>query len=78
MILIDTNVFLEVLLDQRKAADCKALLKKVSTGEKEAVVSHFSVHAVEALIGDGSGLLDFLRNVENSLGLSVHDTDLSE
>jgi predicted nucleic acid-binding protein len=44
--LIDTNVFLEVLLNQRKAADCKTLLKKVSTGsisprlEPREAISH--------------------------------------
>ncbi|MDG6925564.1 MAG: type II toxin-antitoxin system VapC family toxin [Nitrososphaerota archaeon] len=78
LILIDTNVFLEVLLDQKKAGECKALLKKVSAGELEAVVSHFTVHAVEAQIGSGPGLVEFLRTIENSLGLSVHDTDLSD
>jgi predicted nucleic acid-binding protein len=78
LILLDTNIFLELLMDRDKAGDCEALLERVSTGEREAVVSHFSLHAVEAVIGEGDGLLDFLRNVENSLGLSVHDTDVSD
>jgi predicted nucleic acid-binding protein len=78
LILLDTNIFLELLMDRNKAGDCAALLEKVSTGEREAVVSHFSLHSVEAVIGEGDGLLDFLRNVENSIGLSVHDTDVSD
>ena len=76
--LIDTNVFLEMMLNQEKAQDCKDLLKRVSSGEREAVVSHFSVHAVEAVLGGGPGLVGFLRSLENSLGLSLHDTDLSD
>ena len=67
LILLDTNIFLELLMDRDKAGDCEALLERV-----------FSLHAVEAVIGEGDGLLDFLRNVENSLGLSVHDTDVSD
>ena len=77
LILLDTNIFLELLMDRDKAGDCEALLRG-SRRRAEAVVSHFSLHAVEAVIGEGDGLLDFLRNVENSLGLSVHDTDVSD
>lgn len=79
MILIDTNIFLELIYDQEKASDCEALLNMVSNGEEEAAVSHFSIHAVEALIGGRDvRLVDFLRDVENSRGLSVHETNLSD
>lgn len=79
MILIDTNIFLELIYDQEKASDCEALLNVVSNGEEEAVASHFSIHAVEALIGGREGhLVDFLRDVENSRGLYIHETNLSD
>jgi predicted nucleic acid-binding protein len=78
LILLDTNVFLELLLGQRRAGDCKALLQRASEGQLDAVTTHFSVHAVEAVIGNGELLTRFLRNVENSEGLRVYDTDLTE
>ncbi len=77
-ILLDTNVFLELLLKQRGAADCRKLLDRVSRGEVEAAVTHFSVHAVEAALGSGETLVDFLRNVEYSQGLYLHDTGIQE
>lgn len=78
MILIDTNVFLELLLGQSKAGDCKTFLKRVSDGQVEAVATHFSIHATEAVIGKGELLTRFIRNIENSEGLYVYDTDLTE
>lgn len=78
MILLDTNIFLELLLDQTKAAECENLLEQVSRGEGEAVVTHFTVHAVEASLPDKVSLETFLRNLEHSVGLYVYDTNLSE
>lgn len=78
MILIDTNVFLELLLGQKKAHDCEILLDGVSKGRIEAVMTHFTVHAVEAAIGSGHLLITFLRNLENSEGLSIYYTGISE
>jgi predicted nucleic acid-binding protein len=74
LILLDTNVFLELLLGQTRAPDCEALLTEVSKGRVEAVVTHFTVHAVEAVLGSGEPLLTFLRNLDNSLGLTVFET----
>lgn len=78
MILLDTNVFLELMLGQSKAVDCEALLDAVSKGKIEAVVTHFTVHAVEAVLNSGEALLTFLRNLENSLGLTVFETGVAE
>lgn len=78
MILLDTNVFLELMLGQSRAADCETLLSAVSKGRIEAVVTHFTVHAVEAVLGSGEPLLIFLRNLENSLSLTVFETGVAE
>ncbi len=45
MILLDTNVFLELMLGQSGAADCEVLLRAVAKGRIEAVVTHFTVQA---------------------------------
>jgi predicted nucleic acid-binding protein len=78
LILLDTNIFLELLLDQKRAAECENLLELISKGRREATVTHFSVHAVEAVLGDARSLAAFLRNLEHSLGLSIYETNLSE
>jgi predicted nucleic acid-binding protein len=76
LILLDTNIFLELLLGQRRATECENLL--ISKGQTEATVTHFTVHAVEAVLGDESSLAAFLRNLEHSVGLYIYETNLSE
>lgn len=78
LILLDTNIFLELLLGQKRAAECENLLELIAKGQTEATVTHFSVHAIEAALGDASSLETFLRNLEHSLGLSIYETNLSE
>lgn len=78
MILLDANIFLELLLDQKRATECESLLELVSTGRVEAAVTHFTIHAVEAALGSGKSLDAFLRNLEHSVGLYVYDTNISE
>jgi predicted nucleic acid-binding protein len=74
MILLDSNIFLEMFLRQPKAAQCKDLLDMVSEGALEAVVTRFSVHAIEAILGKAEFVSMFLRNLETSTGLVVYDT----
>ena len=52
MLLIDTNIFLELLLGQEKADECQKFLEMVSEGELEAVATKFSVHAIEEILND--------------------------
>ncbi len=78
MLLLDTNIFLELLLGQKKARECEKLLASISDGKTEAVVTHFTAHAVEAALGRGEPLTKFLRNLEFSVGMYVYDTSLEE
>ncbi|MEM1582570.1 MAG: PIN domain-containing protein [Candidatus Bathyarchaeia archaeon] len=78
MLLVDTNIFLELFLGQEKADECERFLQKVSAGEIEAAVSKFTVHAIEALLNDSTLILTFLRNIESSLGLTIYDTSIEE
>jgi predicted nucleic acid-binding protein len=78
LILVDTNIFLELLLGQKRAPECQKLLQALSRGEMEGVVTHFSVHAVEAALGGGDALTTFLRNLERSVGLYIYDPDISD
>jgi predicted nucleic acid-binding protein len=78
MILIDASVFLEFFLDQKDSEACASLLDKVGSGEIESVVTHFAIHGIEATLERGSRLNDFLRNIENSRGLRIFDTSVSD
>jgi len=78
LILIDTNIFLEVALAQERSEECKMLLNAISKGDLEATVTHFTIHAMAAILGKGSRLVEFLRNVEGSEGLNVYTTSISE
>lgn len=77
LILVDTNVFLEYLLDRKNAEACGELLARLSRGEVEGAVTRFSLHSIEAL-SDPRSMRLFLSNVDRSLGLSVYDTDTQE
>lgn len=78
MFLVDTNIFLELFLGQEKAEECEKLLQKISSGELEAVVSKFTIHAVEAILNDSTLTLAFLRNIQGSLGLNVYETSFED
>ncbi|MEM2941328.1 MAG: PIN domain-containing protein [Thermoproteota archaeon] len=78
MLLVDTNIFLELFLGQEKAEECEKFLQKISNGELEAVVSKFTVHAIEAILNDSALILTFLRNVQGSLGLNMYETSMED
>ncbi len=78
MLLIDTNIFLELFLGQEKADECERFLQKISRGDLEAVITKFTVHACEALLNNPELILVFLRNLQNSVGLDVYETTLED
>lgn len=47
-LLLDTNVFLEILLEQERAAEARTLLKQ--TSEHEFFLSDFSLHSIGLLL----------------------------
>ncbi|MCD6348029.1 MAG: type II toxin-antitoxin system VapC family toxin [Candidatus Korarchaeota archaeon] len=77
-VLIDTNIFLELFLDQERADECEDFLTKVSNGEIEGIVTHFSVHAIEAILNDSEAIQRFLRNLLGSIGLEVYSTTVED
>ena len=50
MHLIDTNIFLEILLEQEKADDCEKLLQKINLSSEKFYVSSFSMHSIEVIM----------------------------
>jgi hypothetical protein len=66
-LLIDTNIFLEVLLEQDQAKKAQRLLSKAN--EHDFFISDFSLHSI--------GLLLFRRDQQHVFGLFLNDMFLN-
>jgi hypothetical protein len=78
MYLIDTNIFLEVLLEREKFLDCKNFLEKVQTGEVTAYQTVFSLHTIAIILERTRGLdayKEFLETVLNFEGIAFYSTN---
>ena len=79
--LIDTNIFLELLLNRAFKDDCAQLLKEVEIGNLEAYVSSFSIHSIEVILSNFNKekeLKIFLSSIIDFEGLFVYTTNLEE
>jgi len=81
MYLIDTNIFLEILLDQKRASDCVAFLERVRDGSVQGYVTSFSIHSIEVIL-DRFKKLDvlemFLEDLSMFTSLEVINTHISD
>lgn len=80
-VLVDTNIFLEWLLDQQRADECRILLEKVQNGEMEALVTDFALHSIAIIIersGKKADLPDLFTALASFEGLSVLHATLEE
>ncbi|MCS7137983.1 MAG: PIN domain-containing protein [Candidatus Caldarchaeum sp.] len=80
MHLIDTNIFLEVLLGREKSGECKQF-KLVRDGKINAIMTDFSVHSIIVVL-DGfkklEALKTFLTRLTAYKGLRVYYTTLAD
>ncbi|MGC1121795.1 MAG: PIN domain-containing protein [Candidatus Methanofastidiosia archaeon] len=75
--LIDTNIFLEVLLEQDNKDSCLNLLTYVEKGEIQAIVTSFALHSIAIILEklkDIDSYRDFLEVVVASEGLMTYST----
>ncbi len=81
MLLIDTNVFLEVMLARAKRKVCIEFLNAVKTGREKAAVTDFTIYSIMIIL-DGSGRLReldrFLRSISAYKGLTLYATSLED
>jgi predicted nucleic acid-binding protein len=81
MYLVDTNIFLEVLLAGPRKNECKQFLTHLKEGVKTGVITDFSIHSI-LVIMEGFGKRDklkiFLRSLLAYKGLRVHTTELTD
>jgi predicted nucleic acid-binding protein len=81
MHLIDTNIFLEVLLNQEKKEIAKNIFTRLEKGEFEAVISGFSLHSIEFILSvkkKNDALKEFLQALHDFPNISVYHTTLEE
>ncbi|MBN2207774.1 MAG: type II toxin-antitoxin system VapC family toxin [Candidatus Coatesbacteria bacterium] len=81
-LLIDTNIFLEVILDQDRASEASSFLKS-ATRDHESFMSDFSLHSIGVFLvrrRQVKAFRDFLSDVIFGLGINVKrldETDMS-
>ncbi len=79
--LIDTNIFLEWLLGQQRADECRTLLDKVQNGETNALVTDFALHIIAIILergGKRSELPELFTTLASFDALSVIHASLEE
>ena len=81
MHLIDTNIFLELLLNQGKKEIARNILNRLEKGEIEAVISGFTLHSIEFILSikkKNDVLKEFLQALQDFPNLSVYHTTVEE
>jgi len=81
MYLIDTNIFLEVLLSRARKAESKKLLGSLGAGKSTGIVTDFAIHSI-IVVMDGLKRLNELKIFLSSLiaykGLHVYSTTIAD
>ena len=81
MILIDTNIFLEVLLARARKETSKELLRSLRDGREKGMVTDFTIHSI-IVIMDGLNRLKELKTFLSSLtaykGLRIYPTSIAD
>jgi predicted nucleic acid-binding protein len=77
---IDTNIFLELELKQKRSEECKEFLRRVLKGEIEAFTSDFNLDSV-AIVMDAKGceprfVSDFLLKIMTFEGLTIYSLNM--
>ena len=81
MYLVDTNIFLEILLSQRRKDECESFLSLLRDGKKTAVATDFTVHSIIVIMGNLNKLDElkiFLRSLTGYKGLKIYQTNIAE
>ena len=79
---IDANIFLEVLLKQKRTQECKAYLRRVKTGVVTALTTDFIVDTISIIMDDAGCKPAQLRKFQLSLlkyeGLTLYDLTMAD
>ncbi len=81
MYLIDTNIFLEVMLSRERKEECKRLLKALRDGKIRSIVTDFTIHSIIVLLDRLKRLKElrtFLLSLTAYKGLYIYTTSIAE
>jgi predicted nucleic acid-binding protein len=81
MYLVDTNIFLEVLLSRAKKEECKSLLRLLRDGKKNGIVTDFTIHSIIVIMGSLSKIKElktFLLSILAYKGLHIYHTTIAD
>jgi predicted nucleic acid-binding protein len=81
MYLVDTNIFLEVLLSRAKKEECKNFLKLLRDGEKTGIVTDFTIHSIIVIMSNFNKLNElktFLLSLTAYKGLHLYSTTIAD
>ncbi len=81
MFLIDSNIFLEILLKQKQAEECKTFLREANETNLKLTCSHFAIHSIEAILSGANkydAIEQFLKNLEQNPLISIYSTTIEE
>jgi predicted nucleic acid-binding protein len=81
MFLIDTNIFLEVMLARAKRKACIAFLESVRTGRDKAAVTDFTIYSIMVILDSRGKLREldrFLRSLSAYKGLTLYVASLED
>lgn len=81
MYLVDTNIFLEVMLRQTRKDECKAFLNLLKTGTSRGFVTDFSLYSMIIILNGlsrGGQLKVFLSSLSAYQGIAVYRNTLRD
>jgi predicted nucleic acid-binding protein len=79
--LVDTNIFLEVMLSRSKKGECKGFLELLRSGKESGTITDFSVHSLILVMENfkkKKELKTFLLSLTAYEGLFVYNTNLQD
>ena len=81
MFLVDSNIFLEVLLQQSRVKECRTFMEFIETNDVPVICTQYTVHSIAAILSryhQENDFADFVENIERMKALIVYSTSLEE
>ncbi|MDT7891991.1 MAG: PIN domain-containing protein [Thermoproteota archaeon] len=81
MYLIDTNIFLEVMLAQARSEECEVLLNKIKNEEIKVAITDFSIYSIMIILSNYNlinGLKTFLLSLSSYKGIKIYRSKISD
>ena len=81
MYLVDTNIFLEVLLAQTRKGECEKFLSSLKTGKRKGVITDFTLHSIIVILGNldkVNELKIFLSSLTAYKGLHLYHASITD